>query len=182
MNISHYALLGPAPCWKGFLRWGLCIPVTAGSWYLYTLYPLGGLVAIGLTPFVCLFLFFHGLAQVSRTIPYLRTLLRARRMGMVPVWGSASGGFLLCDPDAGLWASDKAGGSLQAITRLHLHTDGEVHRLEIFMDSNEDPSAVVGMGNPAQLETISERLRQDIAILSPRPVLLTRGDGSSEEN
>ncbi len=179
MNCSHRALLGPAPCWKGFLRWGLCVPVTVGAWYLYKLYPLGGLVAIGLTPFACLFLFFHGLAQVSRTIPYLRTVMRARRMGMSPVWGSSSGGFLLSDPDRGLWASDRAGGSLQAITRLHLHTDGEVHRLEIFTD-DEDPAAVIGVGSPALLETVSERLQQDIAVSSAHTVRMTRGDGRSE--
>lgn len=174
MKISDHSLLGPAPCWRGLLKWFLCIPVAAGSWHLYKLYPVGGLVAVGLTPFACLFLFFHGFGQISRTIPYLRTILRARRMHMTPVWGSASGGFLLVDPDAGLWASDRAGGTMSVITRLNLNTDGEAHRLEIFTDKAPEPTAVIGMGSPELLEAVSRRLQKDIAAVSGRAVLLTR--------
>lgn len=173
MKYSHRTLLGPAPCWKGFFRWGLCIPITAGSWYLYKSYPMGGLVAIGLTPFLCLFLFFYGLAQISRTIPYARTVIRAHRMGMSPVWGSSSGGFLLSDPHTGLWASDKAGGELQSITRIHLHSDGDAHQLKIFMTDDETPAAIIGVGSPALLEATAKRLQQDIACSSGHAEILS---------
>lgn len=65
MKISDHSLLGPAPCWRGLLKWFLCIPVAAGSWHLYKLYPVGGLVAVGLTPFACLFLFSMALPDIA---------------------------------------------------------------------------------------------------------------------
>lgn len=171
--------LGPAPCWKGLFRWVLCWPIAIGAWHLYLNYPVGGLLAVGLTPFVCLFLFFRGARQIGRTLPYAKTILRAKRLGMNPSWGCSRGGFLLVDPQAGLWASDRAGGSLGDIIRLLRHEDIDSYRLEIFtkkMDdeptesAEEEPFAVIGMGGTAHLNETAEHLRQDILAFCNREV------------
>ncbi len=174
MKLSERSILGPAPCWGGLFKWLVCFPIATAAWHLYMRYPVAGLVAVGLTPFACLFLFFYGLRQVVRTIPYVETIVRSRRMGINPTWGSGSGGFLLVDSLGGLWASDKAGGMLADITRLNLNTDGEAYLLEIFTHDEAEPAASIGMGSIQLLEAVSHHLQKDIRAVSGGTVLLTQ--------
>lgn len=135
-------ILGPPPCLHGFLRWGLAVLASLGAWHLHQWAPIPGLVAIGLAPFVNMFLFFRGLAFMSRTIPYYKTRLCAGRLGLVPAWGSATGGYLLVDESAGLWIADGIAGRFDELSVLAYRTDGQAHRLELYTEPGAVPPAL----------------------------------------
>lgn len=198
-------LLGPPPCMQGFLRWGLAVLASIGAWHLHQWAPIPGLVVIGLTPFLNMFLFFRGLAFMSRTIPYCKTRLCARRLGLAPAWGSATGGYLLVDESAGLWVADGIAGRFDELSVLACRSDGQAYRLEFYTEPGAVPPALrrargliqevapktgrsvpvasVGLGSLENLREVAHRLQSAIASRTGETLpLVFRNELEDEQN
>ncbi|MEG1609957.1 MAG: hypothetical protein RR317_02100 [Bilophila sp.] len=197
-------LLGPPPCIQGFLRWGLAGLTSLGAWHLHQWAPVPGLVVIGLAPFVNMFLFFRGLSFMSRTIPYCKTRLCARRLRLTPTWGSASGGYLLVDESAGLWVADGVAGRFDELSVLAYRSDGQAFRLELYTrqganppryrkqrgmiqtitprDVRDIPVASVGVDSFENLQNVAKRFHSAILSQVQTPVLLVLREEEQEED
>ena len=165
-------LLGPSPCWTGLLFWAASALFACCAWWIYTLFPFWGLIVIGLTPFVCLFLFFRGLGRFSRAFNHLLTVLRARRLGLHPDWGSTCGGFLLIDETRGFWVANGKSGSLDEISRIRCHDDGHTYLLEAFVPDQDNPVFSLGVDGKSSLQTTGIHLKESACAFSGKEVLL----------
>ncbi len=150
-------LLGPPPLFRGLFRWSMGGLFALGAWHLYLWSPMPGLVAIGVTPVVAIFLFFRGLNLVARTVPYWKTRVLVRRLGLSPTWCDTEAGYLLMDETRGLWIVNGTGGDITGIRRLHGHSDWQGHRLEIHTDDKRKPAALYGFGSAEALRDAAER-------------------------
>ena len=147
-------ILGPLPLFRGLFRWSLAVLFTTASWHVYLLAPIPGLIAIGLSPVVTIFLFFRGLNLVSRTFSYWKTSRSIQKLGMTPTWWDTKAGYLVIDELRGLWVIDGKAGTIPELSRLHGHSDWQGHRLELYAGETEHPTACYGFGSAGELRSV----------------------------
>ena len=175
-------LLGPPPLFRGLFRWSLAVLFAFGAWHLYLWSPMPGLVAIGVTPVIAIFLFFRGLNLVARTAPYWKTWSLVRRLGLSPTWWDTGAGYLLMDETRGLWIVNGTGGNIVDIRRLHGRSDWQGHRLEIHMNDERKPAAFYGFGSAEDLRDAAERFGRAYAGHTGKTLDMTFEDLRAEED
>ncbi len=169
-------VLGPLPLLRGLFRWSLAVVFTAGAWHIYLLAPVPGLVAIGLAPVISIFCFFRGLNLVGRTLPYWKTRLHIRKLGMNPTWWDNQAGYFVIDEQQGLWIVNGSVGTIPGLIRLHGHSDWMGHRLELYAKDDACPTACYGFGSEKELKETAERFQKACSSLRDCPLPVTYED------
>lgn len=166
-------LLGSSPCLHGLRDWLFAVLSAVAAWHVYNLFPISGLIAIGVAPFATMYFFFKGLSGMSRALPYWKTRLRAQRLGLVPTWGSAAGGFVLVDLEQGLWVANGVFGTFTALSRLACRSNGQAFRLELFLEPDDTvPAASVGLSGPEELLTAARIFQNAVTRARGNPIPL----------
>lgn len=110
---------------------------------------------------------------MARALPYWKTRFKAQRLGLVPTWGSAAGGFVLVDLKQGLWVANGVVGAFAALSRLVCRSNGQAFRLELFLDPDTSvPAASIGLSGPEELLTASRIFQNAATQAQGKPIPL----------
>lgn len=151
-------LLGPSPLWAALACWGVAAVLCAAAWETGQRFPVIGLLAVGLAPFVALYFFFRGLARFARCRAHWATRRAAEKKGLSPDWACCSGGYLLVDETRGLWVGNGVVGDFADLACIRCSSNGQAHRLELLRPDKEKPEASIGMGSLQELQDTAQRL------------------------
>lgn len=151
----YKSYLGSPPIQKWFLCWFFAVIIPTGAWHLSQAFVIPGIIAVGLSPFVALFLFFYGLSAAARAKLYLLTAMKAKKLGIIPTWGSGSAGYILVDDTQHLWAANGEGGELKSINELQTDNTTLAHTISILRTNKRN--LIIGFDSPQELEEMYER-------------------------
>jgi len=152
---KYQTFLGSPPIQKWLLCWFFAVLLPTGAWYLSQAYIIPGLIVVGISPFAALFLFYYGLNAATRAKLYLLTAKKAKKLGLIPTWGSGSGGYILVDDVHHLWAANGNGGELKDIEELQTDNTALAHTISIFQTNKQ--KTIVGFDSAQELEEMHER-------------------------
>lgn len=156
-------LIGPSPLVQGLARWLLGGALCFAAWQIHRVAPLPGLIAVGLAPFVNMYLFFRGLSLMHRGILHWKTSRAATRLHLAPDWGSCGGGYLLVDESRGVWVANGASGTLDALADVTCRVRDQAFLLDLHEDKDAAPVVSVGMGDAQEMEAVAARLVRAVA-------------------
>jgi len=152
---KYHTYLGSPPLKKWILCWFFAVLIPTGAWYLSQAVVIPGIIAVGISPFVALFLFFNGLNAAARSKLFLLTAMKAKKLGIVPTWGSGSAGYILVDDTQHLWAANGEGGELKLIEELQIDSTSLAHTISILRANKIN--LIIGFDSPQELEEMHER-------------------------